>query len=137
MLAKYAVAYGSTAFVFGLLDFVWLTRVGPGLYRPILGDLLAPAPRGGPAAAFYLLYILAILIFAVVPALQSGNWRTALIWGALFGFFAYATYDLTNHATLKVWALKITLLDMAWGTFVTAAGAAGGYLVTNAVFGAR
>lgn len=137
MIAKYAVAYVSTAIVFALLDFLWLTRVGPGLYKPILGDLLAPSPRGGPAIAFYLLYILAILIFAVAPALQSGTWRTALVWGALLGFFAYATYDLTNHATLRVWALKITLMDMAWGTFATAAGATGGYLITKALLGGR
>jgi len=133
MIAKYAVAYVSTAILFGLLDFVWLTRVGPGLYKPILGDLLAPSPRAGPALAFYLLYVLAILVFAVGPALQTGNWRTALLWGALLGFFAYATYDLTNHATLRVWALKITLMDMAWGTFATAMGATGGFLVTNMI----
>lgn len=135
MIAKYAVAYLATGLVFGLLDFLWLTRVGPGLYKPILGDLLADTPRAAPAAIFYLLFIVAILIFAVGPAFGTGQWKTALIQGALFGFFAYATYDLTNQATLRVWATKITLLDMAWGTFVTAASATGGYWITTAIMG--
>ncbi|AHE52335.1 DUF2177 family protein [Sphingomonas sanxanigenens] len=127
---RYAIGYLATALVFGLLDFVWLTRVGPGLYRPILGDLLAPQPRAAPAAIFYFLYVLAMMIFAVGPALNGGGWRAALLWGVLLGFFAYATYDLTNHATLRVWSVKITLLDMAWGSFATGLGALGGYWLT-------
>lgn len=134
---RYAIGYVATALVFGLLDFLWLTRVGPGLYRPILGDLLAPQPRMAPAIIFYLLYVLAMMIFAVAPALNGGGWRTALLWGVLLGFFAYATYDLTNHATLRVWSLKITLLDIAWGSFATGAGALGGYLLTLIAMGTR
>ncbi len=77
------------------------------------------------AVAFYLIYVLGIVVFAVWPALESGDWRTALMRGAAFGFFAYATYDLTNLATLKVWSLKISLIDMAWGTLLTGTGGGG------------
>ncbi|MCQ4062165.1 DUF2177 family protein, partial [Klebsiella pneumoniae] len=86
------------------------------------------------AIAFYLLYILGIMIFAVGPALKTGQWQTALLWGALLGFFCYMTYDLTNQATLRVWSLKVTILDMIWGTFLTGSAAAVGAAVTNAIF---
>ena len=72
---------------------------------------------------------LACIIFAVGPALKSEQWTSALLWGALFGLFAYGTYDLTNLATLRNWTLKVALLDMAWGTFVTAMAAAAGCAV--------
>lgn len=134
MWGRYAVGYLATGIAFGILDYVWLSRVGPGLYRPIIGELMADRPRVGPAAAFYLIYILGILFFAVIPALGEAMGWTALLRGALFGFFAYATYDLTNHATLKVWSTKITLLDMAWGTFVTGAAAWAGYLAVRTLF---
>jgi uncharacterized membrane protein len=134
MWGRYAVGYLATGIAFGLLDYFWLTRVGPGLYRPIIGELMADKPRVGPAAAFYLIYILGILFFAVIPALGEAMGWTALLRGALLGFFAYATYDLTNHATLKVWSPKITLLDMAWGTFVTGVAAWVGYLAVRTLF---
>ena len=83
-------------------------------------------PEAAPALIFYALYILGIQIFAVAPALTAGKWQVAALWGALFGFFCYMTYDLTNHATMKIWSIKVTLLDIAWGTLATgfAAGAA-------------
>lgn len=131
MLKRQIIAYFGTLIVFAALDAVWLTQVGPQLYPPIIGELLAPEPRMAPAITFYLLYIAGIVIFAVDPAFKEGGTRAALVKGALFGFFAYATYDLTNHATLKIWALKITLIDMAWGTFLSAVAASGGYLITR------
>jgi uncharacterized membrane protein len=81
--------------------------------------LLADNPNMTIAVVFYLIFVLGILIFAVRPALASGDWRTAALYGALFGFFSYATYDLTNFATMKVWTLRVTVLDIAWGTFLT------------------
>jgi uncharacterized membrane protein len=89
---------------------------------------LADDPNMSVAAIFYLTYLVGVLIFAVRPALASGDWRLAALYGALFGFFAYATYDLTNFATLKVWTLRVTLLDMAWGTVLTGVTAAAGAL---------
>ena len=76
-----------------------------------------------PAVIFYLAYATGIAIFAVRPALAAADWRVAALHGGLFGFFAYATYDLTNFATMKVWTLRITLVDMGWGTALTAIAA--------------
>lgn len=118
-------AYAATALLFGMLDFLWLTRIGPRLYRPEIGELLMDGWRPAPALVFYALYILGIQIFAIRPGLSAGNWQVAAGWGALFGFFCYMTYDLTNHATLRVWSLKVTLADIAWGTLATGIAAGG------------
>lgn len=119
-------AYIATALIFGALDAIWLTKVGPKLYRPEIGELLMDGWRPAPALIFYVLYILGIQIFAVQPALAAGRWQVAAQYGALFGFFCYMTYDLTNQATMRVWSTKVTLVDIAWGTVATgiAAGAA-------------
>jgi uncharacterized membrane protein len=114
------IAYGVCALVMGGLDFLWLSKTSGPLYHRAVGAIMADSPNMTAAVAFYLIYIMGILVFAVRPALTSGDWRTAAIFGALFGFFAYATYDLTNLATLKVWSLRISLIDMAWGTVLTA-----------------
>jgi uncharacterized membrane protein len=135
MMLKYAVAYIVTGIAFALIDSVWLRNAYTRLYQPEIGEMLMKDGfRLGPAIAFYLLYILGIMIFAVGPALKTGQWQTALLWGALLGFFCYMTYDLTNQATLRVWSLKVTILDMIWGTFLTGSAAAVGAAVTNAVF---
>ncbi len=129
-MIDYLVAYAGCAIVMAALDFAWLTTmVGP-LYRRRLPGMLADSPNMAAAVAFYLIYIVGILIFAVRPALLDGDWKTAISYGALFGFFAYATYDLTNLATLKVWSLRVSLIDMAWGAALTAVSAgAGSYAV--------
>ncbi len=127
-----AAGYGLTALIFGLLDALWLTRVGPKLYRPEIGELMMDGWRPVPALIFYALYMLGIQIFAVQPALAAGKWQVAAMYGALFGFFCYMTYDLTNHATMKIWSTKITLADIAWGTCATglSAGAAAWLVMT-------
>ena len=94
------------------------------VYRPLIGEVLADRFRLVPAIAFYTLYAVGLTVFAVLPGLKSGDWKTALMWGALFGLFAYGTYDLTNYATLKTWGLKITLLDMSWGVVVSGVSSA-------------
>jgi uncharacterized membrane protein len=99
----------------------------------VIGSVLAEKPNMTAAVSFYLIYLVGVTVFALRPALASGDWRTGLVYGALFGFFAYATYDLTNMATLKVWSLKITLIDMAWGTVLTGAAASAGALAALAV----
>ncbi len=115
----YPVAWLIAAVVFVAMDSVWLTLAGERLYRAELAPLLAPAPRIGPAVLFYLIYIAGLTGFCVVPALKAGGPLAAFARGAAFGVVAYATYDLTNQATLAVWADRVTLLDLAWGATVT------------------
>lgn len=126
MTLQAVAAYFATAIIFGILDAIWLRTMLLKVYRPEIGALLMDGWRPGPALIFYALYMLGIQIFAVAPALAAGKWQVAAQWGAMFGFFCYMTYDLTNHATMKVWSTKVTLLDIAWGTLATgfAAGAA-------------
>jgi uncharacterized membrane protein len=132
-MLRYAVAWVGAGLLFAGLDAIWLTTTNATLYRPALGQLLATSPRLGPAILFYLIYLVGVVVFAVAPAIRSGRWRDATIMGALLGFFCYATYDLTNQATLVVWATKITLLDLCWGTFLTASGATAGYFASKLV----
>jgi uncharacterized membrane protein len=136
MVTKYLVGYVATGVAFALIDSVWLRTMYTRLYQPEIGDMLY---KGGfrlwPAVIFYLLYILGMMIFAVGPALQSGKWQTALVWGALLGFFCYATYDLTNYATLKVWSMKVTILDIIWGTVLTGSASLAGWWVTTLIYG--
>lgn len=115
----YLIAYLVCIVVMGGLDFLWLSNTSASLYRRDLGPLLADNPNMTVAVIFYLVFIVGVLIFAVRPALAGGDWRMGALYGALFGFFTYATYDLTNFATMKVWTLRVTLLDIAWGTFLT------------------
>ena len=123
---KYIVAYAGTALVMVALDMLWLGVIAKPLYQQGIGHLMADKPNVGVAVAFYLLYAAGVVIFAVSPQHGGSSWTTTLVMGALFGFFAYATYDLTNLATLRDWPLRLSLIDMAWGTFVSAAAAAGG-----------
>jgi len=124
----YPIAYLASLLTMAGLDYVWLTNTSASLYRHDLGALLADDPKMGVAVIFYLVYAAGIVIFAVRPALASSDWRMATLYGALFGLFAYATYDLTNFATLKVWTLRVTVLDIGWGAVVTAAAASAGAL---------
>jgi uncharacterized membrane protein len=130
----YLIAYIASALVMGVLDFVWLRLTVQAVYRPVLGSALADNPNMMAAVTFYLVYLVGVMIFAVRPALAGGDWRTAALYGALFGFFAYATYDLTNLATLKSWTLQVTLIDMAWGTFLTGTAASAGALAALKIF---
>jgi uncharacterized membrane protein len=119
------IAYLAAALVFGALDAGWLGWAGPNLYRPALGDLLAPTFRLAPAGAFYFAYLAGVVWFAVRPALSAGPTAGALN-GALLGAMCYMTYDLTNQATLARWPLHVTLIDVTWGAFATATAAAAG-----------
>lgn len=120
---NYIAAFIVTLIVFAVIDTAWLGTMGDRLYRPLIGSMLADNFRVAPAIAFYVLYALGLTLFAVLPGLEGG-WKKALIWGGLFGLFAYGTYDLTNLATLKSWSLKLTIIDMAWGTAVSAGSSA-------------
>lgn len=131
---KYIIAYASTALVFFALDFVWLTRAAP-FYRDNLGQLLLERPNLVVAGLFYLTYVGGIVFLAVLPAVNGGNWLSALLAGAVLGFVAYGTYDLTNLSTLRDWSPLVTVADLAWGTALTAVAATAGFMVTRA-FGA-
>ena len=119
-----ALAFVTVLVIFSVIDTVWLGSMGDRVYRPLIGEVLADKFRLVPAIAFYTLYAAGLTIFAVLPGLKTGDWKTALMWGALFGLFAYGTYDLTNYATLKTWGLKITVLDMTWGVIVSGVSSA-------------
>lgn len=116
---KWIVAYVAAAISFGVLDALWLRWAGPNLYRPALGELLAPSFRPAPALVFYAFYVAGMVWFAVRPGLEQGV-PHAVLNGALLGALCYATYDLTNQATMKVWPVSITAIDVTWGAAATA-----------------
>lgn len=106
--------------IFFVIDFIWLALIARKFYLDQIGFLMKPNINWTAAIIFYLLFIVGLIIFAVLPAVEKKSLISALIMGGLFGFFAYATYDLTNLATLKNWPLKITMVDMLWGTILAA-----------------
>ena len=125
------VAYAAAAVTMLGMDAIWLSISADLLYRPLLGDIMLPGFRLVPAILFYVLYVVGIVIFAIKPALVTGRWSGAAGKGALLGFFCYATYDLTNQATLTTWPTTVTIVDMGWGTFLTACTATVGYLAAS------
>jgi len=126
----YICAYLSTLAVFLLCDMAWLGTMASRLYRPTLGDIMLGSPNLPAAAAFYLIYPVGLVIFAVLPALKSGNLLQATLSGALLGFFTYMTYDLTNQATLRNWTSQLSVLDIGWGTVLGAISATAACWVT-------
>lgn len=127
------VAYVVALVVMVALDMAWLGSTFRAIYLPAMGGVMSPNPKVTATAVFYLIYPIGLVFFAISPALRAGAWTTALVSGALFGFFAYMTYDLTNLATLKEWSLKVSLIDMAWGAVLNGAAATASYFVTKLV----
>ncbi len=111
----YLKVYALTVPVFFLIDMLWLGVVAKNFYQKNLEYILSPTVNWPAAIIFYLIYIMGILIFAVFPGLEKDSLTKTLILGALFGFFTYATYDLTNLATIKSWPLKVVIVDIIWG----------------------
>ena len=132
-MLKVLIAYVASGVVFLAMDGGWLALVAPKLYRPIIGELMAGTVRPAPAAAFYLISVAGLIFLAVGPAWRTGDWTTALVSGLVLGLVAYGAYDLTNHATLQVWSLRITLADMAWGAVASGAAATAGFLASRMV----
>jgi len=128
MIEQYAKIYVAALVGFLAIDMLWLGVVARGFYRRHLGFLFADQVNWWAAFSFYLLFVAGVLVFAVAPALQAGSLSRALILGGLLGLLTYGTYDLTNLATVKGWPLVVTLVDMAWGTVLTAAVSGIGYL---------
>ncbi len=129
-ISKFILSYFLTSLVFFAIDMVWLGLLAKGLYQRMLGPLLAEQVNWAAALIFYFLFIGGIFIFAILPALEKESWRYALLYGCLFGFFTYATYDLTNLATLKNWPLQVVFIDIAWGMVLTGSVAIAGYFIT-------
>lgn len=127
------IAYISSLLAFAILDAAWLWHAGPHLYKPVLGDILAPQLRLAPAAVFYLMFPAGLVYFAIGPALKESALATAMINGALFGLFTYGTYELTNYATLRNWTSSIVLIDVAYGVFMSAVVAGFAYKVATLV----
>jgi uncharacterized membrane protein len=126
-MLKYIVAYAATLIVMLAVDLVWLGVLAKKLYVQALGPLLAPSPNLPAAVAFYLLYPLGLMVFVIAPSLASGSWTQALARGALFGFFAYMTYEFTNLALIRDWPASLVAVDIAWGVVLTALVSAAGH----------
>lgn len=116
-MKMWLIGFGASLFVLAVLDGLWLGVIAGGFYKEKLGGLLRDKPIWSIAALFYLVHVIGITTL-VLP--QASSWTSALLLGALFGFCAYATYDLTNHATIKGWSPVVTVVDLAWGTVATA-----------------
>jgi uncharacterized membrane protein len=124
----YAIAYVATLIAFAGIDFIWLSRMGDVLYRPAMGDMVLDKFRPVPAVVFYCIYAAGLVFLAIRPALSAEDWTVAALNGAVLGLVAYGTYDLTNQATLRNWTTLLTCADLAWGTVLSAASGAIGYL---------
>lgn len=118
-MTYYLKLYVTTFIAFFIIDMIWLGVAARSFYRKHLGFLLAPQPNWPAAIMFYLLFILGIVVFVVAPGLKSGSLQTTLVHAALFGLITYATYDLTNLATLNNWPVLVTVVDMVWGTVLS------------------
>lgn len=136
MTLKYFGIYMASLVTFLIIDGLWLGIVARSFYVQQIGHLLRPSPDLGVAGAFYLLYVVGIVVFAVLPALSQQSWVTALMLGALLGFIAYGTYDLTNLATLAEWPVLVSVVDMIWGAVLTATVALSGYMAGRMLLGA-
>lgn len=113
------------------IDFIWLNFIAKDIYSTKIGHLLAESPKLFPALIFYLIFIIGVIIFAVLPGYEAQNvWKTVML-GALFGLLTYATYDLTNLATLKNWPVSVTIIDLIWGTSVSTVTSLAGYYIAR------
>lgn len=121
--------YLISLFVFLGIDAVWLSFIAKNFYAQKLGHLMAKNPNLVAAGIFYLLFVFSLMVFVLVPALKNNSLSQAVIYGALFGLVTYATYDLTNLATIRDWPLTVTIVDMIWGTALSASVSAVSYLI--------
>ncbi len=128
---QYVLIYLVSVPVFFIIDMFWLGVVAPGFYKSQIGHLLSPTINWPVAIVFYLLFLVGLIIFAIAPAIEARAWTHALLYGALFGFFTYLTYDLTNWATMKDWPALVSIVDVIWGTFLSGAVATITYLLVT------
>lgn len=128
-MARYMSLYLACAVVFFVIDFIWLSLAGPTIYKREIGNLLLEQPNLLVAAGFYLFYVVGLVVLVAAPA--NGDVGRALLMGAVLGFVAYGTYDLTNLSTMRGFTPTIAVIDMAWGTFLTAISAGAGVFIAN------
>lgn len=121
--------------MFALIDGIWLSFVANKFYRSQLGSLLLEKPNLPAAVLFYVVFLIGLVVFVISPAISSNDWKVALGLGALFGFVTYATYDLTNLATLKSYPITLTIVDMAWGTVLTASVSVASFFILQKIVG--
>lgn len=117
--------------VFFIIDMIWLVLVAKNFYQEQIGFLMKPNVNWFAAIIFYLLFIAGLVIFVISPAIEKHSWIHALLFGALFGLITYATYDLTNLATMKDWPLLVTVVDLIWGTVLASSISVITYLIAN------
>ena len=128
-MLKYVGIYLSFLISLVAIDLVWLLGIAKALYRDEMGDLMASEPKLMAGLGFYLLYALGVSIFVIAPALTKQSWIQAVQYGALFGFFCYMTYDLTNLAVIRDFPTRLAFIDIAWGSLVTAVSSGIAYWV--------
>ena len=130
---RYLYLYIITFVVFLAIDFIWLNFIAKNIYATKIGHLLAENPKLFPALIFYLVFIVGVIIFAVLPGYEAQSiWKTVML-GALFGLLTYSTYDLTNLATLKNWPISVTIIDLIWGTSISTVTSVAGYYIAMAL----
>lgn len=129
--SKLVIGYLLTAVVFFAVDMIWLGFLAKGFYQKHLGNFLSSEVNWKAAIIFYLLFIVGIFIFAILPAIERNSILRAVVLGGLFGFFTYATYDLTNLATLRDWPLRVVFVDIAWGVVLTSLVSTAGFKIMS------
>ena len=130
---QFFTTYIAGLIAFLVIDFIWLKYIALSFYREQIGHLMLDKPNLAIAGLFYLFYVVGVVVLAVNPALEKGQWMTAALYGGLLGFVAYGTYDITNLATLKTWPPIVAVVDMIWGTVLTASVATIAYFTTTAL----
>jgi uncharacterized membrane protein len=133
--SKLIISYLLTFAVFFIIDMAWLGFVAKDIYKKYLGNLLSDNVNWVAAIIFYLLFVVGIFIFAIMPSVEKNSLQSAIMLGALFGFFTYATYDLTNLATLKDWSLNIVFIDIIWGAVLTGIVSTAGFYIARYFMG--
>ena len=132
-MLKFLGTYCSFLIFLIAIDMTWLLVIAKKLYQSEMGDLMASEPKLVAGIAFYVLYAIGVGIFVLIPALSKQSWFDAVLYGALFGFFCYMTYDLTNLAVIRNFPTQLAFIDMAWGTFATAVASGFAYWVSNKI----
>ena len=133
-MAQFFKLYGIAFVLFFMIDLIWLGLIAKNLYQNQIGTLLKTNTNWTAAIIFYLLFIGGLVFFAIQPSISSATLWKAMLYGALFGFITYATYDLTNLATLEGWPIKITIIDLIWGSFLGASTSSLTYVLYHTIF---
>lgn len=134
-MVRYIILYLITLGLFFAIDLTWLGLVAKNLYKEKLGFIMSPDINWPAAISFYLIFIVGILYFSILPAINAQSVTTAIINGAFLGFLCYATYDLTNMATIAKWPLSIVIIDMVWGAVLTCACSVGTFYIARMIYG--